>query len=89
MRCGGRSRTGTAINVEPVALKPDFASGAAKQSQWSGFCRKSRIDFAPETLQEVCDAIAQFIKPVAVAVHADQPFDDQWQGPRPRQSAAK
>ena len=41
---------GTPINIEPVALTPEFASDAAKQTQWSGFCRKSRIDFAPETL---------------------------------------
>ena len=35
---------GTPVNIEPVALTPEFASDAAKQTQWSGFCRKSRID---------------------------------------------
>lgn len=74
---------GTAINVEPVALTPEFASDRARQTQWNGFRRKSRIDFAPETLQEVCDAIALFIKPVAAAVQANQPFEDQWAAPGP------
>lgn len=80
---------GTAIHAEPVALTHEFASNATKQTQWSGFCRKSRIEFAPETLQGVCDAIAQFIKPVAAAVQADQPFDDQWQAPGPWQSVTQ
>ena len=74
---------GTPVNIEPVALTPEFASDAAKQTQWSGFCRKSRIDSAPETLQEVCDAIALFIKPVAAAVEAKQPFVDVWTAPGP------
>ncbi|REJ65619.1 MAG: nucleotidyl transferase AbiEii/AbiGii toxin family protein [Planctomycetota bacterium] len=80
---------GTVINVEPVALTPEFASDTAKQTQWTGFCRKSRIDFAPESLQEVCDAIALFIKPVAVAVQAEQPFDNHWQAPGPWRSATQ
>jgi predicted nucleotidyltransferase component of viral defense system len=74
---------GTEINTEPVALTPDFASDAEKQTQWSGFCQKSRVEHAPGSLQEVCNAIAQFIKPVATAVQTEQPFDDFWQAPGP------
>lgn len=77
---------GTPINATPVALTPEFASDPAKQTQWSGFCRKSRIDFAPETLQEVCDTIALFIQPVATAVDSRQPFVDLWTAPGPWRS---
>jgi len=69
---------GTEIDIDPVALKPEFASDATKQSQWNGFCRKSRIDFAPARLQEVCDAISQFLLPVAKALRNNQRFDQLW-----------
>jgi len=74
---------GTDINAEPVALTPVFASDTAKQAQWSGFCQKSRVEHAPERLQDVCDAIAQFIAPVAKAIQGEQPFNDFWQAPGP------
>ena len=80
---------GTQINVEPVALAPNFASDPTQQTRWSGFCRKSRIEHAPASLQEVCDVIAQFIVPVAIAVQGEQPFNEAWQATGPWRTASK
>ncbi len=74
---------GTPMNSKPVALTSEFASDATKQTQWKGFLRKSLVDFAPTSLQNVTDLISAFIKPVASAVQHTQPFDLRWQAPGP------
>lgn len=74
---------GTEIDVDPTAFKPVFASSPAKQSQWTGYCRKSRIGFAPNSLKEVCDAISEFLSPVAKAIHTGDDFHQAWNPPGP------
>ncbi len=74
---------GTPLNPNPVALTPEFASDATKQTQWNGFLTKSLIDFAPTRLQDVANSIAVFIQPVAVAVQHKQSFVLRWQAPGP------
>ncbi len=69
---------GTEIDTDPVALKPEFSTDSVKQSQWRGFCRKSRIGIAPASLQEVCDAISEFLLPVATSLRAGQEFEQTW-----------
>ncbi len=74
---------GTDIDIAPVAFKPEFASDPTKQTQWVGFCRKSRIDFAPDSLKVVCDAISGFLTPVAISVRASAEFNQRWNPPGP------
>jgi predicted nucleotidyltransferase component of viral defense system len=74
---------GTTVNPAPVALTAEFAGDPSKISQWTGFLRKSRIDVAPATLQEVVDEIAGFIGPVARAIASDEPFTSRWTAPGP------
>jgi hypothetical protein len=50
----------TRITATPVAWSPRFGGDAAKQTQWAGFLRKSRLDNAPAKLREVTDAINDF-----------------------------
>ncbi|NLE39687.1 MAG: nucleotidyl transferase AbiEii/AbiGii toxin family protein [Pirellulaceae bacterium] len=73
---------GTVVNPAPVAWTAEFAGDPNKISQWTGFLRKSRIDFAPATLQEI-DEIAGFIGPVARAISSDEPFTSRWTAPGP------
>lgn len=74
---------GTAVNPAPVALTAEFAGEPSKIRQWTGFLKKSRIDFAPVTLQEVVDEIAGFIRPVARAISSEEPFTSRWTAPGP------
>jgi predicted nucleotidyltransferase component of viral defense system len=74
---------GTAINPDPVALTAEFAADPSKTRQWAGFVDKSRIDFAPAMLQDVVDAIADFIGPVARALASGDEFTFDWTAPGP------
>ena len=74
---------GTAINPNPVALTVEFAADPVKMRQWVGFLDKSRIDFAPPTLQDVVEAIAGFIHPVARALVSGDEFSSHWAAPGP------
>ncbi|MDG1808923.1 MAG: nucleotidyl transferase AbiEii/AbiGii toxin family protein [Pirellulaceae bacterium] len=73
----------TEIESMPVAFLPEFTTDNAKQAQWQGFCRKSRIDFAPDSLEEVGQSISGFLSPVAEAIVNGEQFDQYWQAPGP------
>ena len=74
---------GTTVNPAPAALTAEFAADRSKTLQWTGFLRKSRIDFAPATLPEVVNAIADFIVPVARAISSGKDFISHWTAPGP------
>ena len=76
---------GTTIESNPVALSHEFTTNQQKQNQWAGFCRKSRIGFAPESLEEIGTAIAAFLVPVAEAALNDVPFSQIWKASGPWQ----
>ncbi len=73
----------TAITVNPVAWTTTFASNAAKQTQWAGFVRKSRLMNAPPTLLEVVEHVRDFLQPLAQALETEQPFAMRWKAPGP------
>ena len=73
----------TAIESMPVAFQPEFTTDDGKQAQWKGFCRKSRIDFAPESLEEVGQSISGFLSPIAEAIVNGEQFDQIWNAPGP------
>ncbi len=51
------SNRGTQIESMPVAFQAKFTADATKQASWDGFCRKSRLDFAPDSHAAVGVAI--------------------------------
>jgi len=73
----------TAITATPVAWTSAFASNAAKQTQWTGFIRKSRLVNAPPTLLEVVEHVRDFLQPLAKALETEQPFAMRWKAPGP------
>lgn len=73
----------TAITATPVAWTSAFASNAAKQTQWAGFMRKSRLVNAPATLLEVVEHVRDFLQPLAKALETEQPFAMRWKAPGP------
>jgi len=61
-----------------VALTPAFADDSAKQTQWKGFLKKSKLTDAPADLSAVVNAIAGFLVPVAAAICSKKKFDQVW-----------
>ncbi len=68
----------TPINPRPTALTPTFGRDPAKQAQWQGFVRKSKLADVPGTLQAVIDDLVPFLEPVASAIGAGVKFERTW-----------
>ena len=68
----------TEMEPNPIAFQTAFTEDSAKQSQWTGFCRKSKIESAPKTLSEMVSEIASFLTPVAEAMVEQRTFDSIW-----------
>lgn len=73
----------TAMAMLPFALTSAFAADPAKQAQWKGFVRRTRLDGTPAALATVTGELRLFLLPVAEAVAAGTPFDQRWQAPGP------
>lgn len=73
----------TAVTAKPVALTPAFSQDNAKQTQWQGFIRKSKLDGVPADLSSVIDDLLLFLQPVAEAVENDVHFEMTWLPPGP------
>jgi hypothetical protein len=56
-------------------------------SQWRGFLKKSKLDDAPQDLQEAVDVISAFLLPVANCVKMGQDSPGQWVAPGPWKKA--
>tara|TARA_A100001391_G_scaffold200857_2_gene186307 strand:+ start:418 stop:1326 length:909 start_codon:yes stop_codon:yes gene_type:complete len=70
------SHRDTVIGPNPIAFQKVFIKD--KQSQWAGFCRKSKIQSAPKDLSEMISEIAVFLTPVAEAIVDRRAFDSIW-----------
>lgn len=77
------SNRGTQIESMPVAFQAIFTADATKQAQWNGFCRKSRLDFAPDSLAAVGVAISEFLAPVAKSILEGVAYNKIWKAPGP------
>ena len=73
----------TAVCENPTAFTDAFGNDATKQAQWQAFLRKSHLTFAPASLPQVVDFVASFLRPVAVALESNIPFNHRWQAPGP------
>jgi hypothetical protein len=73
----------TPLTALPLALTPEFATDASKQTQWRAFLRKSRLEDAPAELRELIHGLGVFLLPVAQAVQGNQTFDRAWKAPGP------
>ncbi len=66
------------VESDPVAFQPVFIEDGTKQSQWKGFCRKSKIESAPESLPQMIAEISDFLTPVAESIVDQKPFNKTW-----------
>ena len=73
-------RRGTALpKAEPIALTPEFSANALKQAQWAGFIRRMKLRDAP-ALEEIVDALREFLLPPMRAVSAGGQLHLKWVG---------
>ncbi len=79
----------TAVVGQPTALLSLFGGDAAKQTQWQGFLRKTKLNDAPKSLQDIINDLVPFLVPVAEAVEAGFSFDRVWIAPGPWEPVAK
>lgn len=77
---------GTQLDAEPVALTPAFTASANTQKQWAAFVKRSQLETAPQTLDEVRELLRSFLLPVATTVLAAQVFSARWSAPGPWQT---
>ncbi len=75
----------TGMQSQPTALTKAFGSDAAKQTQWQGFLKRTKLSDVPTSLQVVVDALVPFLTPVAGAVATGVNFNRNWVAPGPWQ----
>jgi len=69
--------------VRPSAFTGSFADDSTKKTQWKAFLRKSRLENAPEKLEEVTSALASFLMPVTEALISGGTLRKCWKAPGP------
>ena len=74
---------GTAMPAAPIPLSPELAQDAMKQTQWTAFVRKGKLDALPERFSEVIAALRLFLLPVAESIAAGSRFVGTWTPPGP------
>jgi len=76
-------RRGTPIPEHPVMLSGAFARDGTKQTQWSAFLRKGRLEAPPQDFCRLMGAVAAFLTTVLEACAANMPFEQRWEPPGP------
>lgn len=74
---------GTELELEPIALTSAFTAADRTQSQWAAFVRRSRLESAPASLDQLREPLRRFLLPVAKALVEARDFPDQWSAPGP------
>lgn len=72
------ARRGSAVEPQPIALSERFARDAAKMAQWRALLRRSKLQQAPTSFEDVVAAIAGFLGPVAAALAEERAFESVW-----------
>lgn len=71
----------TTIPKSIEAFSKEFI--AARPTQWSAFRRKLKLDYIPESFQEIVSSVEAFLQPIAVAVSSNVPLLTKWHAPGP------
>ena len=77
------SRRGTVLSPEVAPLNAAFGEDAKKAAQWRAFRKRSHLETAPESFEELMNAVAAFLKPVAVEISTRGRFDGRWNATGP------
>ena len=63
---------------DPLALTEKFAEDFLKQSQWSGFINKNKLESNCETLSNTVAVLNSFLMPPSLAASNNTPFNYIW-----------
>ena len=72
------SNRGTELPLAFKANMVDVARDSPKEPQWRGFIRNNRLEDAPESFEQVVEAIIEFLEPVIDALKKEQTFNATW-----------
>jgi hypothetical protein len=62
----------------PVVFTSEFFDDPTKKRQWAGFCKKNKTYVDAMSLQEVCENIAAFLRPILEALGCKRPSPKTW-----------
>ncbi len=62
----------------PLALSSEFYNDREKQTQWTGFLKRSGLNPTDFSLPDVCGTLEHFLLPPTVAVAKKQSFKEHW-----------
>jgi hypothetical protein len=69
---------GTALSADLLILSPLFADDSSKITLWKAFRNRTRLDDAPEDLDNVLKDLRAFLLPVLTHIGKEQPFRQRW-----------
>jgi hypothetical protein len=73
----------TELSTNPVALTPAFTATENTQKQWTAFIKRSSLDDAPATFDEIREPLRQFLLPIVTALVDGDEFSARWSAPGP------
>ena len=72
------SQRKTPCSLENPLFGAEMKQSAAKQSQWSAFRRKNKLNSCPESFAALLDELLAFLHPIAVAIETGETPVGQW-----------
>ena len=73
----------TPINLNAAIFDPSFGKDGNKNVQWQGFIRKTKLNNAPESFEEVMAVVKLFLEPLAESIVERGAFNSNWTAPGP------
>jgi hypothetical protein len=73
----------TPVTLDAALFDPSFGKDGGKNVQWQGFIRKTKLVNAPESFEEVMDAVKFFLEPFAASIIERRNFNSNWIAPGP------
>ena len=84
--CRTFQRRGTTVNTAEPCFAKTYALSAAKAQQWKAFIKRAEIENAPSAFADVWSFTMLFLRPVAIAIENNSPFNMHWPSGGPWQS---
>jgi hypothetical protein len=76
----------TDVPEHPVAFSERFYRDPAKAALWKSFIRKSLLNHAPQSLEDVVLAVSMFLAPLVEMLANARPFKKHWEAGGPWRS---
>jgi hypothetical protein len=71
----------TELVADPIALTPAFTTAEHTQKQWAAFVKRTKLNNAPATFDEIRMLLREFLLPIASALIRGMDFTAHWTAP--------